>query len=82
MRGFPWLAAAAGALLFGGAAVRHFESQAAKDIRSKLQGADAKVSVKTVPHGPLGHLSGDLDRVTITAKHFKTDGLPLFTEPE
>lgn len=55
---------------------------AAKDIKSKLEGPHAVVTVKTKPHGLLGHLSGDLSRVTITAKHFTTGGLPLFTEPD
>lgn len=79
---FPWLIGAAAFALIGGAEVRHFESLAARDIKSKLRGGHAKVSVKTVPHGLFGHLSGDLDRVTITAKDFETDGLPLFTEPD
>src|SRR5579885_1009026 len=62
--------------------VRHFESLAARDIKSKLTDAHAKVSVRTVPHGLFGHLSGDLDKVTITAANFSTPGLPLFTEPD
>ena len=77
----PWLVGAAAFALIGGAEVRHFESLAARDIKSKLRGDHAQVSVRTTPHGLFGHLSGDLDRVTITAKDFEADGLPLFTEP-
>jgi len=62
--------------------VRHFEALAAQDIKSKLHGEHAVVTVHTVPHGLFGHLSGDLNRVTITARNFATDGLPLFTEPD
>jgi len=62
--------------------VRRFESLAARDIKSKLTGPDVEVRVRTVPHGLLGHLSGDLDKVTISAAHFTTQGLPLFTEPD
>jgi hypothetical protein len=68
--------------LFGAGAVRHFESLAARDIKSKLHGEKGEVSVRTVPRGLLGHLSGDLRRVNITARHFSADGLPLFTEPD
>lgn len=76
------LAGAAIAWLIGGTAVHHFESLAAKDIKSKLQGPDAVVTVHTVPHGIFGHLAGDLSKVTISASHFTTQGLPLFTEPD
>jgi hypothetical protein len=62
--------------------VRHFESVAAKDIKSKLRGDNVSVTVRTIPHGLLGHVTGDLSKVTITAKHFTADGLPLFTEPD
>lgn len=81
-RATPWVLGAVVLSLFGGAAVRRFESMAAKDIRSKLTGDSVAVQIRTVPHGLLGHLSGDMDRVTITAKHFQTEGLPLFTEPD
>ena len=70
------------AALLGGAAVKHFETLAANDIKSKLRGEHAVVTVHTAPHGLLGHLSGDLNKVTIMAKNFSTDGLPLFTEPD
>ncbi len=82
MRQVPILAGVAAAALFGGSMVRHFESLAARDIKSKLSGDHAEVKVRTVPHGLLGHLEGNLDRVTITAKHFTASGLPLFTEPD
>lgn len=81
-RGTAIVVGAVAFALFGGAMVRRFESMAAKDIRSKLKGEQVGVQIRTVPHGLLGHLSGDLDRVTIRAKHFSTEGLPLFTEPE
>lgn len=82
MKANPWVLGVVGLSLLGGAMVRKFESLAARDIRSKLQGESAKVTIRTVPHGLLGHLSGDMDKVTIRAKSFTTDGLPLFTEPE
>ena len=61
--------------------MHHFESLAARDIKSKLRGDHAVVSVHTAPHGLFGHLNGDLSKVTISAKQFSTDGIPLFTEP-
>lgn len=81
-RANPWVLGLLAGALLGGAEVRRFESLAAKDIKSKLSGNEAQVQVRTVPHGPLGHLAGDLDRVTISARNFTTEGLPLFTEPD
>lgn len=57
-----------------------FERAAASEIRSKLSGPDAKVSVKVVPD-PIGVLWGALDRATITASNYEIDGIPLFVEP-
>lgn len=66
-------------LLFGLGAreVRRFEDLAAREIGSKLEGADKRVSVKTKIGGP-----ADLHRVSIEASRFSTPGLPLFTEPD
>jgi hypothetical protein len=79
----PLVAGLIGALLYFGTAaeVRKFESLAANDIRSKIQGESAKVSVKTKLNGLAG-LGGDLSSVVIRASDFSTDGLPLFTEPQ
>lgn len=65
----------------GGAEVRRFERAAAAEIKSKLQGEHAEVSVRTEMNGLAG-LWGELSSATIRATHFETDGLPLFTEPE
>ena len=81
MNPIPWLVGAAAFALLGGAEVRHFESLAARDIKSKLRGDHAHVDVKTQSHGLLGAMNGDFSRVVIEARDFQTDGLPLFTEP-
>src|SRR3978361_2357021 len=65
-----------------GREIRHFESLAASDIRSQLRGEKPKVSVRTELRGAFGSLGGDLRGVTISARDFQTDGLPLFTESE
>lgn len=57
-----------------------FERAAAKEIKAKLRGPNAEVTVKAEPDG-LGVLWGALDRATITAAHFEVDGVPLFVEP-
>lgn len=67
---------------FGGSQVRHFENLAANDIRSKIQGEHAKVSVRTELNGIIGGPLGDLKKVTIRASDFQTVGIPLFTQPE
>ncbi|HEY0867655.1 MAG TPA: LmeA family phospholipid-binding protein [Fimbriimonas sp.] len=67
-----------GLFLFGGSQVRRFESEAAKEIASKLSGPEKRVSVKVRPAG----LSGALASATIQASRFETEGLPLFTEPD
>jgi hypothetical protein len=79
----PVVAGLFGAVLYFGTAaeVRRFESLAAKEIQSKLEGPDAKVTVRSKLNGFAG-LGGDLSTVTIRASDFTTDGLPLFTEPE
>jgi hypothetical protein len=67
-----------GVFLFGGSQIRRFEAEAARDVASKLGGADKKVSVKVRFAG----ISGALASATIRASRFTTDGLPLFTEPD
>jgi hypothetical protein len=74
------LALLAGLYIFGAKEVRSFESSAAKDIASRLEGLDKQVSVRSVV-GPEA-LFGDVYEVTISASKFSADGLPLFTEPE
>jgi hypothetical protein len=70
------------AYYFGGSEVRHFENLAAKDIRSAIRGEHAKVSVRTELSGIIGGPLGDLEKVTIKASNFETDGVPIFTQPE
>jgi hypothetical protein len=78
-----WALAAFGFLFgLGAQEVRRFENLAAQDIRSTLQGEEAKVRVRTELHGIIGGPLGDLRRVDIEASHFSTPGLPLFTEPQ
>lgn len=67
---------------FGNSEVRRFENLAARDIRAKISGDKAKVSVKTELNGIIGGPLGDLKKVTIRASNFATDGVPLFTQPE
>ncbi len=74
-------------LIFGlgyGAAskeVRVFERRAASDIYNQLGGENRTVEIKTKLNLPFGAFLGTLDQATITAKHFSTEGLPLFTDP-
>jgi hypothetical protein len=79
----PWLIAGFFGLsyYFGGQEVRRFENLAAQDIRSKLEGPNVQVDVKTKLNGLAG-VMGDLSSVTIKASDFSTEGLPLFTEKE
>ncbi len=79
----PFLLGLFGALFyFGHSEIRHFENLAANDIRSRLNGDHAKVSVRTELEGIVGGALGDLKKVTIRASDFETPGLPLFTEPD
>ena len=71
----------AGALGLGQREIHVFERAAALEIKSRLKGDKAQVSVEAVPDG-LGILWGAFDRATISASHFEVDGLPLFVEPE
>ncbi len=61
--------------------VRVFERRASEDILAQLQGPDRKVTVKTQINYPFGLFFADLKSATISAEHFSTDGLPLFTDP-
>jgi hypothetical protein len=65
----------------GTSEVRRFENAAARDIKSRLQGASPQVQVRT-KLDPFKAIGGRLKSATITASDFVTDGLPLFTQPE
>lgn len=80
----PWVLAWLVGLLYGAGAreLRRFESFAASDIRSKLEGPAVQVDVHAQPAGLVGAAWGELASVTIHASNFSTPGLPLFTEPE
>ncbi len=76
----PFFAGLAFGLVFlGGSQVRQFERDAAKEIRTKLSGPEARVSVQA-DVGPEA-IFGDVHGAVIRASNFSTDGLPLFTEP-
>ena len=62
--------------------VRTFERLAANEIKSKLIGDQASVSVSCKLNGFVGGALGDLKSATIKARNFSTNGLPLFTEPQ
>lgn len=66
---------------WGKITVRQFELSAAADIRSQLTGENVFVDVKTLLSGIIDGPQGDVRRGTITARHFSTPGLPLYTEP-
>lgn len=79
----PFVLGLFGALFYlGHSEVRRFENLAARDIRSKIRGDHAKVSVRTELNGIIGGPLGDLKKVTIRASNFEADGVPLFTQPE
>lgn len=79
----PFLLGLFGALFyFGHSEVRHFENLAANDIRARLKGEHAKVSVRTEFEGVVAGPLGDMKKVTIRASDFETPGLPLFTQPD
>jgi len=62
--------------------VRSFEREAAKDIALKLEGEHKKVEVKVKSDGLFGALEGRFSKVSIVARDFSVNGLPLFTEPD
>lgn len=68
-----------GGLLAGAGIVREFDTAAARDIRSQLQGEERRVSVHT--RAGASGIWGDVGSVRIRARNFSTDGLPLFVEP-
>ena len=70
-------------LLFGvgSSEVRRFENAAARDIAARLHGSEKVVRVRT-KFDPIAIMGGQMKSATITASHFRTDGLPLFTEPQ
>ncbi len=79
----PFVLGLLGALFyFGNAELHRFENSAARDILSKLHGEHAQVRVHAELSGLVSGPLGDLARVTISARDFTTEGLPLFTEPE
>ncbi len=74
-----------GLILFGlglgvaSAEVEVFERSAARDIRSRLQGDNAKVDVDVMLDG---FRFGSVATADINAENFSLEGLPLFTEPD
>ena len=60
--------------------IRSFERKAASDIAAQLEGPRKIVTVRTQMNGLAG-LWGEFASVHISAAHFSTPGLPLFTEP-
>lgn len=79
----PGIALAFGLLFgLGNAEVKKFERTAARDIYSRLDGPNRKVSVHTELNGLIGGALGDVKRATITASDFSLEELPLYTEPE
>ena len=79
----PWLLGGIAALFgLGAATVRNFERAAAQDIGSKLEGDHKHVSLKVTYPGFLSPAIGEVGTATISASHFRCEGLPLFTEPK
>ncbi|MBS1718409.1 MAG: LmeA family phospholipid-binding protein [Armatimonadetes bacterium] len=72
------------AALFGigiRAQVQHVERDAAADIAAKLTGPAKEVWLRTIPEPPFGLPFSNIRRGEILARHFSTEGLPLFTQP-
>lgn len=67
--------------MFGNGAVRDFENRAATDIKSRLNGRDAMVVVRSKSDSLIGAVWGAFRSARIEASRFSTDELPLFTEP-
>jgi hypothetical protein len=79
----PLVAAALGLIFhFGGLEVHRFERLAADDLRSRVSGDSAQVSVRTTFSSLLGGPLGELDEVTVTARDFSCAQLPLFVESQ
>ena len=75
----PWLIG--GFFLLGGAALKGFEKDAAREISGKLEGDQKQVSISVTYPGLLSPAIGEVGTVTISASKFRTEGLPFFTEP-
>lgn len=67
--------------LFAGEQEKKFESAAAQEIATKLDGENKKISVNVRGNG-IGEAWGDLSLASIKARDFSIRGLPLFTEPD
>lgn len=79
----PWLLGGIAALFgIGAATVRGFESSASKEIASKLEGDHKQVRLSVTYPGLLSPMLGEVGTATIKASQFRTEGLPLFTEPK
>jgi len=79
----PWvLGLLFGLFGLGASEVSRFERDSARDIYQQLEGPKRRVSIVARYPGILSPALGEVDEVIIRASHFKTDGLPLFTEPE
>lgn len=75
------LAGLGGGIGLAGAEERRFERDAAAEVSSRLGGEGRAVSVNARPLG-LAAAWGELESVTIRARGFEVDRLPLHTEPE
>ena len=79
----PWLLGGLAALFgIGAATVKNFEHAAAIEIGSKLVGDHKQVSLRVTYPGLLSPAIGEVGTATISASHFRCEGLPLFTEPK
>ncbi len=76
----PWLIG--GFFLLTGATLKGFERDAAREIASKLEGDQKQVSISVTYPGLLSPAIGEIGVATISASHFRTEGLPFFTEPK
>jgi hypothetical protein len=78
----PLLGALFGFGLFrlGSGEIHRFESQAALDLSSKLDGEAKKVTIKTRVGPEI--IFGEVFQARLEASDFSADGLPLFTEPK
>lgn len=79
----PWLFGGLAVLFgIGSATIRNFESAAARDIGSKLEGDSKIVRISASYPGLLSPAIGEVGTAKIEASHFSCEGLPLFTEPK
>lgn len=78
----PWLLGFAALFGVGVATVRDFERGAANEIRSLLEGDNKKVEIRVKYPGLLSPAIGEVGIATIRASGFRTEGLPLYTEPK